>query len=88
MNTNNATPPIIIKNLPYNERCFTEIVSNMQPEHIYSISMEVWVEEEGGKCCELLRSGLSGNEFDELAKSATRLILTGPSTDLCAIGVA
>lgn len=87
MNTNNATPPIVTKNLPYNERCFTEIVSNMQPEHIYSISMEVWAVKDG-KCVEILSSGFSGEVIDDLANYATRLILTGPSTDLCAIGVA
>jgi hypothetical protein len=87
MNTKNATPPQQeIVNLPYNPSKFEIIISRMTPKNVFGISIEVWAEYQG-KTIELLRSGLSGKEFDDVSKHASRMIFRGSSLDLQCIGV-
>ena len=88
MNTQTTTPPNIkIKNLPYNKWLFERIISRMNTEHISMISIEVWAED-GPNCIEILRSGLSGEEFDAWAAKASRMIFRGPDHQLQSLGVA
>lgn len=89
MNTKNTTPPHqTIINLPYNPSKFESIISRMTAKNVFGISIEVWTEQENGNSIELLRSGLSGKEFDDMAEKASRMIFRGTSLDLQAIGVA
>lgn len=88
MNTKNTTPPHqTIINLPYNASKFERIISRMTAKNVFGISVEVWAEDDSN-CVELLRSNLSGKEFDDMAQKASRMIFRGTSLDLQAIGVA
>ena len=77
---NNIEAPTV-KNLPYNKFLFERIISRMKPEHVSRISIEVWATE-GPRCIELLRSGMSAEEFDIWASKATRMIFKGPAQDI------
>lgn len=88
MNNTKTTPPHhTTKNLPYDSQKFERIISQMTDANVFGVSIEVWAEDKG-QCVELLRSGLSGKEFDAMAEKATRMIFKGTHMDLQAIGVA
>lgn len=84
MNSKNTTPPHCV-NRPYNAATFYRIISKMKDEDVFNVSIEVWAED-GPRQLELLRSGLSGPEFEKMAKKATRMLFIGPRTVLNAIG--
>ena len=77
---NNLLAPTT-KNLPYNKFLFERIISRMKPEQVSTVSIEIWAVE-GPRCIELLRSGMSAEEFDIWASKATRMIFKGPAQDI------
>lgn len=85
MNNTSVTPPCTV-NLPYNKFVFERIISKMDLEHVLNVSIEVWAEE-GPNCIELLRSGLSSEEFDTWAEKASRMIFRGLPAHLRSLGI-
>ncbi len=83
MNTKTTSSGKISVNRPYDSTEFANIISRMTPKDVFSVSIEVWTDS-----IELLRSGLTLENFDNSAQKARWMIFTGPSETLKNLGVA
>lgn len=88
MNTSTASHDTIKFIFPYDENKFAKTISRMNPTLIGAIRISVWAHSSDGHYVNILKSTLSGTEFDQLAANALYTTYEGNYLDLAKIGLA